>query len=81
MAISWQRIIRSTSCVVVRRVFGVGGSNAAISSSSKCNRYVPYVGENNARRAEPALGMFEVFGRTGPQTLEGAAISGHKNSV
>ena len=27
----------------------------------------------------PALGMFEVFGRTGPQTLGGAAISDHKN--
>jgi len=35
MAISLQRVIRSTSCLVLGRVFGDGGSNGAISGSNK----------------------------------------------
>jgi len=46
MAISLEGVIRFTSCLVLGGVFGVCGSNSAISSWTKFNRYV---GENNAR--------------------------------
>ena len=46
MAVSSQGVIRSTSRLVLRGVFGVGGSNGAISGLTKFSRYV---GENNAR--------------------------------
>jgi len=46
MAISPQGVVRSTSCLVLRGVFGVGGSNGAISGVTTFNMYVE---ENNAR--------------------------------
>ena len=46
MAISPRGVVRSTSCLVLRGVFEVGGSNGANSGVTKFNRYV---GEINAR--------------------------------
>jgi len=46
IAIFPRGVVRSTSCLVLRGVFGVGGSNGANSGLTKLNRYV---GGNNAR--------------------------------
>ena len=44
IAISLKGIIQFTPCLVTGGVFGVGGSNGAISGLTKFNRYL---GENN----------------------------------